>query len=137
MITAITKTYDYQIKRDHYIIFGHPTFKNTNIFHEYYDVIMKCPDVNRLGLIEMIETFKPLSKASICITYGEDKIEFFKPNKYIFPEFYIEFKRSKIVDFLLSDESGQLDHRTYIGEMDDYKELSDGKGSLLIVKKRN
>lgn len=102
MITTITKTYDYQIKRDHYTIFGHPSFKSTNVFHEYYDLIMKCPGVNRLGLIEMIKTFKPLSKARIRVDYDENRIEFFKPNKYIFPEFYIEFKSSshKIFEYV-------------------------------------
>lgn len=121
MIIKYSKTYSYEVERTHYKVTGIPTFKNTNVFHEYYDLIMKCPDVNKLGLIEMIKTFKPQSKAKIKICYNKNGIEFLKPNKYIFPEFYIKFtesleelrsKSGHSLNYLIEDEAGQFDFVT-------------------------
>lgn len=73
-------------------LYGVPSFESTNVFWEYYNLIKSFSSAEKEEIIEKIKTHKKESKSSLNISYTERGIEFFKPKKYIFPEFYILWK---------------------------------------------
>ncbi len=67
-------------------------YGGTYVFTEYYDLITSYANATCEELTSVIEYYKPTAKSKLRISYDEKGIEFFKPNKYVFPEFYIIFK---------------------------------------------
>ena len=91
MAVAYKKHYTEEVF-DNFTLYGQPSLNSTNVFWNYYIPIINYKDETKENIIQKIKTHIPQSKARINIVYDDDKIEFFKPNKNIFPEFYIIFK---------------------------------------------
>lgn len=92
MIQTITKSYNEQHYK-HFSVYGRPSFKSTNVFWEYFDLLTS--NFTEKEITEVIKNYKKKSKSEIRISYNDKEIEFFKPNKYVFPEFYIILKDEK------------------------------------------
>lgn len=91
MIT-ITKSYNERHYK-HFSVYGRPSFKSTNVFWEYFDLLTF--NLAEKEITGVIKNHKKKSKSKINISYNRDRVEFFKPNKHIFPEFYIILKDEK------------------------------------------
>lgn len=91
MVTTITKSYHKFFEKTHYNLYGLPGFKDTNVFHEYYGIILDL-DLRCEELKEFVRTFKPTSKSRISVYLEDTRILFCKPNRSVFPVFYIQFK---------------------------------------------
>jgi len=89
--TTMTKTYT-ERNFQHFILFGDNPFTETQVFSEYWDLIHKNVYKNKEELTQIINDYIPKSKSKIRITSIDNEIEFFAPNKYIFPKFYIKFR---------------------------------------------
>lgn len=72
----------------HFTLYQNLSFNSTNVFWEYCNLIKSSPDATKEELTEIIKNHKKTAKSRLRISY-EHGIEFFKENKYIFPEFYI------------------------------------------------
>ena len=92
MITTITKSYDEQHYK-HFSVYGRPSFRSTNVFWEYFDLLVF--NSAEKEITEVIKNHKKKSKSKINISYSKDGVNFFKPNKHVFPEFYIILKDEK------------------------------------------
>lgn len=98
MIITYTNSYR-ELTFDNFTLYG-DTRDSTNIFYEYYNFIVglssarfaKGQSSQKEELTEKIKEYRPTAKSKLRISYGEEGVEFFKPNKYIFPQFYILFK---------------------------------------------
>lgn len=76
----------------HFSLHGECPIGETLVFFEYWQLITN----NHLKstkdqILDSVHSFIPKSKAKIRIDYNHNEIEFFAPNKYIFPKFYIKF----------------------------------------------
>jgi len=76
-------------KFKHFTLYQNLSFSSTNVFWEYYNLVKNNSAVTKEELTEIIKSRKKVAKSRLRISYGEQRIEFFKENKYIFPEFYI------------------------------------------------
>lgn len=99
MIITYNKQYTEQ-KFEHFNLYSNLSFKSTNVFWEYYNLILSFSSALRLKaspatkeeITEKIRTHKKESKSKLRISFREDRVEFYKMDKFIFPEFYILFK---------------------------------------------
>jgi hypothetical protein len=87
------KRYD-ETASDNFTLYGGTSYGLTNVFYEYYSVLKALAREHRAKeeVIQKIKEYKPTAKSKLRIGYSENEVEFFKPNRYIFPEFYIIFK---------------------------------------------
>lgn len=76
-------------KFKYFTLYQNLSFSSTNVFWEYYNLVKSNSSATKEELIEIIKNHKKVAKSNLRISYGEQEIEFFKENKYIFPEFYI------------------------------------------------
>lgn len=94
MVITYEKQYTEQ-KFEHFSLYSSLSFKSTNVFWEYYNFIKSFSSATKEEIINKIKTFKPNAKSKLRIRFENNEIEFFKENKYIFPEFYIILKYEK------------------------------------------
>jgi len=92
MIITYNKQYT-EDKFEHFNLYGSPSFKSTNVFLEYYNLILSLSSMTKEEITEKIKSHKKESKSDLWISYTEEGIEFFKPNKSVFGEFYILWKK--------------------------------------------
>lgn len=93
--TTINKTYR-ETHHNHYTLYGDCPVNDPAIFFEYWRIVYDNFKCTKDELIGLINSHVPKSKAKIRIDFnGKDmeitEIEFFAPNKYIFPKFYVKF----------------------------------------------
>lgn len=94
MIITYEKQYIEQ-KFDNFILYSNLSFSSTKVFWEYYNLIKSFSLATKEEITDKVETYKKTAKSEIYIRYDNKEIEFFKPNKSVFPEFYIIFKDEK------------------------------------------
>lgn len=76
-------------KFKHFTLYQNLSFNSTNVFWEYYNLVKSNSGATKEQLIEIIKNHKKAAKSKLRISYNERGVEFFKENKFIFPEFYI------------------------------------------------
>ena len=76
-------------KFKHFTLYQNLSFSSTNVFWEYYNLVKSNSGTTKEELTELIKNHKKIAKSKIKIRYGENMTEFYKENKFIFPEFYI------------------------------------------------
>lgn len=84
----ITKSFDRTYIYNEFIVYSNHKFKDQNIFHDIFFNITK-DYISYNDLKDIINTIKSKSKSKVSIEYYDDRIEIFKPNKYIFPTILI------------------------------------------------
>lgn len=86
----ITYNKQYRSKEYKYFtLYDNVSFNSTKVFLEYYGLIKMISNLEFEELKTVLKNYKKRSKSNLNISYSEDRIEFFKPNKQIFPEFYV------------------------------------------------
>lgn len=90
MIITYNKNYSESTFK-HFSLFGMPSHKDTLVMDEYYHLLYVAGLKGKSweGLLLFVKEYIPKSKARINIQYCADRIEFLKPNKIIFPVFYV------------------------------------------------
>jgi hypothetical protein len=91
MVITYNKQYTEQ-KFKHFNLYSNLSFKSTNVFWEYYNLILSFSSATQEEITEKIRTYKKESRSKLRISFREDGVEFYKTDKFIFPEFYILFK---------------------------------------------
>lgn len=97
-MTQVTYSKKYSEKeRKHFTVYGDCPVSDTAVFYEYWQLINTNADKNKAQIIDLINSYIPKAKSKIRIDTNSKEmevyeIEFFRPNKYIFPQFYIRFK---------------------------------------------
>ena len=77
---------------DNFNMYSDLSLKSTNVFWEYYNLIVHNTVSDKNQLEKLIRKHKPIAKSKLRINFEDNGIEFFKENKCIFPEFHIIFK---------------------------------------------
>lgn len=93
MEITYSKSYSEQIF-DHFILYG-SDYGSTLVFQEYYNLLLENKNKTEEEIVSIIKNYKKTSKSNITVSFSQIGIEFFKPNKYIFPQFYIEYRHDK------------------------------------------
>jgi hypothetical protein len=91
----MTITYNKQYNEqsfEHFDLYQNLSFSTSKVFWEYYNLIKSFSSATKEEITEKIKNYKKEAKSGLGISYTEQGIEFFKPNKHIFPEFYILWK---------------------------------------------
>lgn len=91
MIVTYTKDYS-ELNFEYFTVRESKGVINTYVFDEYLNLIKTNGHLNKKDITELVKNWIPIAKSKLRISYNDKEIEFFKPNKYIFPQFYIVFK---------------------------------------------
>jgi hypothetical protein len=91
MIVTYEKQYTEQ-KFDSFTLYSNLSFGSTKVFWEYYNIIKSFSLATKEEITEIIKDYKPEAKSKLRIRFENNEVEFFKENKYVFPEMYIIFK---------------------------------------------
>lgn len=92
MEISYTKNYTKRDYYKHFTIYDDLSFKDTNVFHEYYGLITGNGDKSKEGIIKLIQDYQPESRSKLRWSLEGETLSFYPPNKYIFPKFYVIFK---------------------------------------------
>lgn len=75
-----------------FILYSNGLNNETSVFYEYYTLVSSCKDLPAEDVLNTILDYKKVSKSNLRISKESNGLGFYRPNKYVFPVFYIIFK---------------------------------------------
>lgn len=90
-VTTITREYNNEYVGNDWVLYSGLNNKVTEVFREMLFACMSNKELTFDEMVNFVKEYykKKRSRSDLDIFYYEHKIEFMKPNKSVFPVFYI------------------------------------------------